>query len=659
MKTVRSTVLGIAFGMFLAGCGNNNNPSSFAEPAFAPPAPTSLSLTAINSPEKSVYRKGEPISVDFTVRSSDISANNIIVSFSIVPVTELDLLETGEPYSAPLGDFLIESITPGFATFQADLVIPNDLLGGGQDFVILGAVDPELTVTADVDFSDNISRGFTANFDHPTTKVITVTDTFINDLSIENAAAGEGFILLETPLSAVPGGKTVSNVVILDDDPRESNVVGHIDVKKLGADSMNAIIQVDVIVDGAETAAFMWKGENDEWVNEAPYDVPSPDDVHFIPWDIRLSPAQRDALFAAYDPSLTENIATFRFRIQQTSGAQDENPANNSFELAVPFRFFTPEAAAAVATEDTAPAAALASSRANMPLKTIAGLTAPSTAEADMGAFTVNANAGVFNYNKNYNMLYGDRSKFAVGINLDSTNGVNGPAGSGKIYNGATVTAYALGRSFELARAFGNAEANVLSLPATSGYQGYMKVFGRVVLNESASRTTDISRDWSLQWREEKTFARATFFAGPIPITISAGASGTMGFGAGLALSGAVIRGYGDVFFAQLDAYAEGGVNLGFASGGIRADLLLLSTRLRVDGAANLSNVLNRQVTLSAVAQSRLEAIRGTFYLFARYPTYRFCCSFPQKEARLTLYSTGSLFNKNWNLLNASKTVSF
>ena len=67
---------------------------------------------------------------------------------------------------------------------------------------------------------------------------------------------------------------------------------------------------------------------------------------------------------------------------------------------------------AAVATEDTAPAAALASSRANMPLKTIAGL----TAEADMGAFTVNANAGVFNYNKNYNMLYGDRSKFAVGI---------------------------------------------------------------------------------------------------------------------------------------------------------------------------------------------------------------------------------------------------
>ena len=132
-----------------------------------------------------------------------------------------------------------------------------------------------------------------------------------------------------------------------------------------------------------------------------------------------------------------------------------------------------------------------------------------------------------------------------------------------------------------------------------------------------------------------------------------------MGFGAGLALSGAVIRGYGDVFFAQLDAYAEGGVDVGFASGGIRADLLLLSTRLRVDGAANLSNVLNRQVTLSAVAQSQLEAIRGTFYLFARYPTYRFCCSFPQKEARLTLYRTGSLFNKNWNLLNASQTVSF
>ena len=147
---------------------------------------------------------------------------------------------------------------------------------------------------------------------------------------------------METPPSGFQVGQASSNVLLVDDDPRESNAVGHIDVMKLGSDSMNAIIQVDVIVDGEETAALMWRGENDEWINEAPYDVPSPNDLHFVPWDIRLSADQRAALFAAYDPSSTENIATFRFRIKQTSGAQDENPANNHFELEVPFRFFAP-----------------------------------------------------------------------------------------------------------------------------------------------------------------------------------------------------------------------------------------------------------------------------------------------------------------------------
>ena len=72
---------------------------------------------------------------------------------------------------------------------------------------------------------------------------------------------------METPPSGFQVGQGSSNVLLVDDDPRESNAVGHIDVMKLGSDSMNAIIQVDVIVDGEETAALMWRGENDEWIN--------------------------------------------------------------------------------------------------------------------------------------------------------------------------------------------------------------------------------------------------------------------------------------------------------------------------------------------------------------------------------------------------------
>ena len=167
------------------------------------------------------------------------------------------MIAKGETSATSIGDYLVSSITPGVEAFKADLIIPNDIIGG-QDFVILGALDADGSVADDSDFDDNLSRGFNANFDHPTTKVITITDSFINDLSIENAEVGEGFILLETPPSGFQIGQGSSNVLLVDDDPRESNAVGHIDVMKLGSDSMNAIIQVDVIVDGEETAALMW-----------------------------------------------------------------------------------------------------------------------------------------------------------------------------------------------------------------------------------------------------------------------------------------------------------------------------------------------------------------------------------------------------------------
>ena len=420
---------------------------------------------------------------------------------------------------------------------------------------------------------------------------------------------------------------------------------------------MSAIIQVDIIVDGEETAALMWKGENDEWVNEAAYDVPSPNDLHFVPWDIRLSPAQRAALFAAYEPTSAENIATFRFRITQTSGAQDENPANNSFELEVPFRFFAPGEDPDEEAVDTEEPSSLSTSPSKMLPRRLATPSMPQRARSDVAALGSGADAGVFSFNRSYRQTYGDKKKFAVRLKSKSVNRVNGPKGTGKIYNTATIDAYALGKRIELARAFGKAEADVRKVSAS--YHGFMRVFGDVVLDQSKTRSTDLMREWSLKWKEEKTFARATFFAGPIPISIEAGASGTMGFGAGLAIGGGVIEGYGDLFFAELDAFAEGGVDVGIASGGIGAELLLLEHRFRVSGTSDLSQVANRKITLSALAQNRIKAIKGEFYLFVNYPYFKFCCSIKTARTEFTLYKTGALFNKKWNLLKASRTVSF
>ena len=120
-----------------------------------------------------------------------------------------------------------------------------------------------------------------------------------------------------------------------------------------------------------------------------------------------------------------------------------------------------------------------------------------------------------------------------------------------------------------------------------------------------------------------------------------------------------MIEGYGDLFYADLDAYAQGGVDAGFAGGGIRAELLLLQHTFRVTGSADLSKLTSRRVTLSANAQNRIRAVEGRFYLYGFYRYFKWCCKFKKREKRVTLYNTGALFKKNWTLLSASKTVTF
>ena len=87
--------------------------------------------------------------------------------------------------------------------------------------------------------------------------------------------------------------------------------------------------------------------------------------------------------------------------------------------------------------------------------------------------------------------------------------------------------------------------------------------------------------------------------------------------------------------------------------------LLLLQQTFRVSGEADLSDILNRHVTLNALAQNQIKAIQGRFYLFAKYPKYKFCCKVKKKTKTLTLYNTGALFDKSWDLVNESRTVSF
>ena len=54
-----------------------------------------------------------------------------------------------------------------------------------------------------------------------------------------------------------------------------------------------------------------------------------------------------------------------------------------------------------------------------------------------------------------------------------------------------------------------------------------------------------------------------------------------------------------------------------------------------------------------------MKAIEGEFYLWVKYPGYKFCCSFPTKTATKTLYNTGALYDKTWQMIDYSDSFKF
>ena len=654
--TIRDSFLGLLALTTLAGCTQD---SETFEPV-PPDSSRNIYLMEVGAPTKSVYRKGEPLELEVLVGSTGISAEHVTVDFSLIEKAKWQQLENEEAAdTVALGDTLIENLEPGFTRQRVTLTVPNTLTVAG-DYLIVAAVDAGQSVAQDTNFSDNISRGIDESLAHPTVKQITIEDAFVNDLQITDAVIAQGFILLETPTdnALAQNGDDVNaanlqasdvltgDVLRVADDPRESNVIGHIDIKKLGAESMDARIEVDVIVDGEEFPAFMWKGEGDEWVNEAPYTVPSANETHFIPWDIRLIEAQRAALWAAYDPSAEENLATFRFRIIAADNVPDENPNNNSFEVDVPYRFFDPVSDPLDAPEEGTEVVATSTAS---PLKQVAG---------PGGDLNRNrAASGRILFDRRFRQSFGDRKKFSAYLDLRSYGDIIGSQGKAVLNSDGRGDVYVLGRGINLFRAFARGDGNVSG--GSAYYRGYMKVFGRTYLDQSASTSSGFSRSWSLSWSEERTLGSARFFAGPIPISVSGGVKGSLGFGAALSFSGGKVVATGDIFSVSMSGFARGGVDVGFASGGVGASLLVLNEKLSVSGVADLSEVGRRRVAMSLVAYNRLKAIQGEFYLFARYPVYRFCCSIRTQESRLTLYRTGALYNKNWKLLNHYRLVTF
>jgi hypothetical protein len=172
--------------------------------------------------------------------------------------------------------------------------------------------------------------------------------------------------------------------------------------------------------------------------------------------------------------------------------------------------------------------------------------------------------------------------------------------------------------------------ANVTVLGATGGIEGYaygkiqnttasdtmyLKILGTSVWSHSGAATMSVNPSWS------RTLASAStlIWLGPVPVTLSAKGSGTIGVQASFGYSGGVLaakaRPYGN-----LKATASAGVDLLVAAAGVSANLTLINASLPAVASLSLATAADgkSQFKYDLDLDASLNTLSGNVQLWAK-----------------------------------------
>jgi hypothetical protein len=164
--------------------------------------------------------------------------------------------------------------------------------------------------------------------------------------------------------------------------------------------------------------------------------------------------------------------------------------------------------------------------------------------------------------------------------------------------------------------------------------QKLYKKANKKVKTYSGSDATKIG--YAKQWDIGKKRGHSQqFVVGIVPITITAGAQATIGFEADILLQGITSLRGSFTPNAKIGAYASGGVGTHGMSAGIEADLWLVTEELKNDVTASLvfgedanhTYITELNGTIEEKITNYYRGPNGKLYLYARYPTPRYCRS--------------------------------
>lgn len=599
--------------VILSGCSNDDRTRP------------NVTLKSMSASSTVSYQAGQYIDIDFVTYTQVLTTEHVGVTFMLIERSKVAELETrDEPDGYLLGEHYIEQLQPGEQEHTARILLPNEELTPGA-YVIAAYVDASGVITTEVYTDDNKSRGIEMG-DSSTYALITIAEGKHHEFHLERAKVGDGFAMFPGP------GKRETEST---GAPREKvpDLIGFVKASKLGDEVNQAEISATITIGDANYHAHFWNETTQTYGERMPLVFPDHEQTHFFPWDIAVNGVLLKAIHDDFDREAEMNSFSITFTIHDLSEQIESDLENNSLTIEVPYVLYRDE----LRVEEEAP---------QQP--TEQALQYPSSTKANLTDVSLGS----------WSATYGDNDVVAISPSFYSymaAKSANG--GSAEAVVQGDLDLYLFDKSISLIDADADAAASVSD--GTIDYSAKVSVLGSNVVNEGDTLAA-LDESFSYGWSEEQKLVSATFTIVIVPVTVEAGVSGSIDFTVGLSYGGSRIDLGGDIIDASLNAYATAEINLAVASGGVGVDFLIISDVFNVTTYADLSRAFtDSEITFGIDITNDIEAISGEFYLYVKYPVYKWCCKIKNKTKTMTLYETGLLYDKSWTILSESTVFSF
>lgn len=611
----------------LSGCGSDNPVVVMptVPPPVTPTEPTvpsgpNLTLSQLESNTLNSYQMGDSLIVDYQFEVEEFEDVDFAIDFYLVHAASgsndsAEEQEIAETHLLGTVDHL--AMAEGSYIETARFEIPTVSEFG--DFWVVAIVDPtnEVEEVREDDNHPNIDNQNHLDGDFPAVEIHLLPSPE-HEFVFVNGYIDDGLVMLDSP--AVHEGTGENH----------SDVIGHLDAIYHGSRPANASLTAEVSINGVYQAVELWDAVSKDYVAQQEIAFNYNGDEHFFGFDIALSNQQLADLYAQYDSSAVQNEIQFRLTLTDaTEHGPEVDPTNNHIEISAPVFFFEQQSEIA----ERAAKGRLAKDITNTGNK--------------------------LSVDGSFNAGYGDASKFRVAVDLEGELSADLLEKAAAVEAGGAVNMWIFDAQNTIFSISYDGQAYLSGV--NTGYSSEMVIFNTTVF-EDEYYNAQFAIEFEKSWEEERTLASARFMVGPIPIKVSAGIRGAVGFQLELAYALSELTAEGDVFSTNFGGFANGSVDVLIAEAGVTAELNVIDNTLALESSASLAlldeGTVDPRIEYEFQLTDDIDVISGRFGLFAKVGAIKWCkvvgipypCGTKTNEYYLWFYQTPSVFAKSWTI---------